>query len=111
MLLLLLCRCGHCQRLAPAWDELGSLFKSVDEVQVIKVDCTQHTATCTKQGVKGYPTLILFENGEPVSKYNGGRTLNDLVDFVKENVANKAPSDTAGRKETEEVELDGKVLD
>ena len=106
------CRCGHCQRLAPVWDELGGLFKSTDLVQIIKVDCTVHSNTCTKQGVKGYPTLILFENGEPVTKYNGGRTLTDFVEFIKKHVdatdnepqEEDSESDSPG-KETEEEEM------
>jgi hypothetical protein len=48
------------------------------------VDCTVHRDVCTAQGVKGYPTLILFKNGVPEgTKYSGARELQPLVDFAK----------------------------
>lgn len=34
---LLCCRCGHCQRLAPVWDKLADHFASNPSVHIIKV--------------------------------------------------------------------------
>ena len=36
--------------------------------------------------VRGFPTLILFRNGEKVADYNGGRDLDSLSNFVKDKV-------------------------
>ena len=66
-------RCGHCQRLAPTWDELAAHFEKQSNVHISKVDCTLHSSTCQRQGVKGYPTLLLFVDGEMQSKYSGQR--------------------------------------
>ena len=51
-------RCGHCQRLKPTWQELGSTIqKNVNEKVIIaEVDCTTATALCSEQDVTGYPT-------------------------------------------------------
>lgn len=49
------------------------------------MDCTKNQGTCQKYGVQGYPTLILFEDGLALEKYQGERTLNALIDFVTEN--------------------------
>lgn len=75
-------RCGHCQRLAPTWDELAAHFEKHSSVHISKLDCTLHSSTCQRQGVKGYPTLLLFVNGEVQDKYSGNRELEDLVEFV-----------------------------
>ena len=32
-------------------------------VRVGKVDCTEHSSLCDGQGVKGYPTVLLFRDG------------------------------------------------
>ena len=75
-------RCGHCQRLAPTWDELAAHFEKHSNVHISKLDCTVHSSTCQRQGVKGYPTLLLFVNGEQEGKYSGSRELEDLIEFV-----------------------------
>eukprot|EP00282_Hemiselmis_andersenii_P003312 CAMPEP_0114144932 /NCGR_PEP_ID=MMETSP0043_2-20121206/19788_1 /TAXON_ID=464988 /ORGANISM="Hemiselmis andersenii, Strain CCMP644" /LENGTH=284 /DNA_ID=CAMNT_0001239339 /DNA_START=7 /DNA_END=861 /DNA_ORIENTATION=+ len=74
--------CGHCKKLAPAWEQLGEQFKDDASVTIAKSDCTVHKALCSKHGVRGYPTLLVFVNGES-SKYEGGRELNALAEFVK----------------------------
>ena len=107
-----LCRCGHCQRLAPTWEELGAIFKSNPQVQIIKVDCTKNSETCKKYGVQGYPTLVLFENGEAIAKHKGGRTLNELLDFIKENMneedkpQHQQPEEEASKSEEEKDQED-----
>jgi len=71
--------CGHCKRLAPTWQELADLAA----YNVLKVDCTSEDgkAICSNYGVRGYPTLKMFHNGD-VHDYKGGRTLDDLNDWV-----------------------------
>ena len=69
------------------------------------MDCTVEKATCQRYGVKGYPTLILFADGEyqhhteccgadmlpslpsgiVMQKYSGSRTLDDLAEFIEDN--------------------------
>ena len=52
--------CGHCQKLAPTWDELAKKFEKDAVVKVAKVDCTQHQSVCQEHEVRGYPTLAYF---------------------------------------------------
>jgi len=74
--------CGHCQKLAPAWDELAKSFAEDKQVKIAKVDCTQHQAVCQEHEIKGYPTLAYFRNGQKLETYKGARNLADLKDFV-----------------------------
>ncbi|KAK1291642.1 hypothetical protein QJS10_CPB17g01151 [Acorus calamus] len=75
--------CGHCKKLAPEYEKLGSSFKKAKSVLIGKVDCDEHKALCTKHGVTGYPTIQWFPKGslEP-KKYEGPRTAEALAEFV-----------------------------
>jgi len=74
--------CGHCQKLAPAWDELAKAFEKDEQVKIAKIDCTQHQAPCQEHEVRGYPTLHYFRAGSKAETYKGARTLGELKDFV-----------------------------
>jgi thioredoxin 1 len=54
--------CGPCKMIAPYLDDLASEFK--DKVTFAKLDVDQNGMAPAKYGVRGIPTLILFENGE-----------------------------------------------
>lgn len=77
--------CGHCQKLAPTWDELAKLFEKDEVAKVAKVDCTLHQPICQEQEIRGYPTLVYFRDGRKLETYKGARTLADLKDFVNTN--------------------------
>ncbi|KAJ6798619.1 protein disulfide isomerase-like 2-2 [Iris pallida] len=75
--------CGHCKKLAPEFEKLGSSFKKAKSVLIGKVDCDEHKSVCSKYGVSGYPTIQWFPKGslEP-KKYEGARTAEALAEFV-----------------------------
>lgn len=73
--------CGHCKRLAPVWDEFAD---ATDAFKVAKVDCTTDKDVCSEYGVRGYPTLILFKDGETQEdKYQGQRDISAFVSYVE----------------------------
>jgi protein disulfide-isomerase A6 len=76
--------CGHCKRLAPTWDQLGTNMKGI--VNVGKVDCTVEQSLCAQYKVEGYPTLKLFLPGGKVVPYNGDRSPRAMADFAIENL-------------------------
>lgn len=75
--------CGHCKKLAPEYEKLGSSFKKAKSILIGKVDCDEHKGVCSKYGVSGYPTIQWFPKGslEP-KKYEGQRTAEALAEFV-----------------------------
>jgi len=74
--------CGHCQRMAPAWDQLAKAFEDDEYVSIGRVDCTLDRDLCSKHEVRGYPTLLLFSNGMKEEKYQGGRDFQELYAYV-----------------------------
>jgi len=75
--------CGHCKRLQPVWEELAEAFDSNRDVTIAKMDCTDSVKVCTKQGVRGYPTLLLYTSGSKSAKHAGSRSIDDLVEYVQ----------------------------
>ena len=83
--------CGHCQRLAPTWEQLADETKG--QLNVAKVDCTSDNGKplCQQFEVRGYPTLLWFptdliENGEGAAqknyyKFQGPRSLDEFKSF------------------------------
>ncbi|KAJ6640382.1 Thioredoxin domain-containing protein 5 like [Pseudolycoriella hygida] len=75
--------CGHCQRLAPTWDELASALEYDETVSISKIDCTLYRPICLQYEVKGYPTLLWIVDGKRMEKYSGQRSLDDLKEYVE----------------------------
>lgn len=78
--------CGHCKRLAPVWEELSTKFDDSSVVGVGKVDCTTEQLLCKLHKVRGYPTLLLFRDGEMVEEYSGARSIGSLETFIRRHV-------------------------
>lgn len=72
--------CGHCKQLAPEYANAATVLKG--EVPLAKVDCTQHKELCNANGVKGFPTLKLFQDGKAL-EYQGQRNSDLIVSFIR----------------------------
>ncbi|CAB3256310.1 unnamed protein product [Arctia plantaginis] len=77
--------CGHCQKLAPIWEELGDKLKD-ESVDIVKIDATANDWPKSLYDVSGFPTIywkFADKSKKPV-RYNGGRALEDFVKYVAE---------------------------
>lgn len=74
--------CGHCQKLAPVWEDLAASLEHEPSLKVVKIDCTANRLVCNEFEVKAYPTLLWIEQGKLVEKYQGGRSHEELKEFV-----------------------------
>uniref|UniRef100_T1JB49 Flavin-containing monooxygenase n=1 Tax=Strigamia maritima TaxID=126957 RepID=T1JB49_STRMM len=74
--------CGHCQKLAPVWEQLAQSYGVDSSVQIGKIDCMSNRAICTEFEIQGYPTLLWMQDGKVVEKYQGPRNHDDLKKYV-----------------------------
>ena len=82
--------CPHCKKILPEWKSLG------DSISLDNNICNVIEEQCDLKGnedapkrynvedrIEGYPTIILFK-GEEIIEYNGARTADSIIKWVKE---------------------------
>lgn len=74
--------CGHCQRMAAAWEELAQNSQHDKSVTISSVDCTKHKMACQEFEIKGFPTLLWIVDGKKVEKYQGDRSFDAFKQFI-----------------------------
>eukprot|EP00177_Eucheuma_denticulatum_P002998 GFKZ01005395.1.p1 GENE.GFKZ01005395.1~~GFKZ01005395.1.p1 ORF type:complete len:553 (-),score=110.77 GFKZ01005395.1:908-2566(-) len=81
--------CGHCKKLAPILDELASDLGGVETLVIAKMDATKNDAPADYKA-QGFPTIHFFKAGSKTgTAYQGGRSKEDFVKFLKENCTHK----------------------
>ena len=61
--------CGPCKMLSPVVEELADEYTG--RVKVGKLDIDDNRQTPGTYGIQGVPTLIVFQDGQPVKKFVG----------------------------------------
>ncbi|KAI9895723.1 hypothetical protein PsorP6_003741 [Peronosclerospora sorghi] len=76
--------CGHCQALAPEWEQAASDLNGF--VKVAAIDATVNEAKTTEYGIQGFPTIkVLGPNAmgpEDADVYTGERTASAITEFA-----------------------------
>ena len=68
--------CGPCKMMAPAIEKLAEEYEG--KAVVGKLDVDESMAIAGRYGIMNIPTLIIFKNGEIVSKFVGLQNKNEL---------------------------------
>lgn len=99
--------CGHCKKLTPVFEELGTKM-SDEDVEIVKVDATANDVPPQFE-VRGFPTLFWLpkdSKSKPV-KYDGGREIDDFVKYISAHATNELKNfDRSGKaKKNDKTEL------
>lgn len=97
--------CGHCQKLAPVWEELGDKLKN-EPVDIVKIDATANDWPKSQYDVSGFPTIYwkFADNTKKPVRYNGGRALEDFIKYVSEQASSELSGwDRKGKPKKEEL--------
>ena len=74
--------CGPCKMLSPLLEEIDERNEAGD-LLIVKVDVDEVGVVAARFGIQSIPTLILFENGQPVKKTLGYMPKPQLLNFLK----------------------------
>jgi thiol-disulfide isomerase/thioredoxin len=78
--------CGHCQELAPTWDQMAKEWVEHEQGLVGAVDCSVEGKLCTSLKFTGLPTLLYGEpsaNGVLLQEYSEDKTYEAMSEFAK----------------------------
>ncbi|WVZ85735.1 hypothetical protein U9M48_032624 [Paspalum notatum var. saurae] len=89
--------CGHCRKLDPILEAVAVSLQDDEDVVIAKMDGTANDIP-TDFAVEGYPTIYFYSTTGDLYSYNGGRTAEDIIKFIKEH---KGPRAVAGDEVTQ----------
>jgi thioredoxin 1 len=61
--------CGPCHALAPLFDAVAAAYDG--QAKFVSVDADASPEASMRYGVRGLPTILFFQDGEPVSRLVG----------------------------------------
>ena len=72
--------CGPCKMIAPILDDIAEEFQG--KLQVVKMNIDENEQTPAQFGVRGIPTLMVFNGGQRVATKVGALSKCQLTDFL-----------------------------
>lgn len=85
--------CGHCKNLEPEWAAAATEVKeqTKGKVKLAAVDASVNQVLASRYGIRGFPTIKIFQKGESPVDYDGGRTRSDIVSRALDLFSDNAP--------------------
>ena len=72
--------CGPCRMIAPALEELANEYDG--KVTVVKINIDENPQTPTKYGVRGIPTLMIFQGGQVAATKVGALPKTKIKEWI-----------------------------
>jgi len=76
--------CSPCRVIAPVLEKLISEFEDQIVIAKLEVDVDDNMKIAGHYQVRGFPTLILFQNGEERGRFSGAKPLSFIRAFIEE---------------------------
>lgn len=76
--------CGPCKQIGPSLEEISE--EMAGEVTIAKINIDENPQTPTKYGVRGIPTMMLFQDGQVSAMKVGALPKGQIVDWIKSSI-------------------------
>ena len=80
--------CGPCRMIAPALEELAAEFGG--KVTVAKINIDENPNTPTKYGVRGVPTLMIFQQGQVAATKVGALPKSKIKEWIESSIRSES---------------------
>lgn len=74
--------CGPCQMLTPILKQVKDSLGA--RVSVIKIDVDNNQELASKMGVRGVPTMMLYQNGQQLWRQSGVLSKEEIIQIILE---------------------------
>lgn len=74
--------CGPCRALAPHLEAAAQKFDG--KLRIAKYNVDEANEYAAKLGIRSIPTLIVYENGQPIQQHVGSMGMYQLEDFLNQ---------------------------
>ena len=93
--------CGYCSHFEPTWQNtVNKLNTSFTKVNVIVVKADEYNMSTVSPEVIGYPTVRAYQDGNWVADFEGERTQENLMNFVKTHFSSTNSQKGGGRRKS-----------
>ena len=75
--------CGPCQMMAP---QFAQAAKSMPRVIFAKINTQDHPNASAAKGIRGIPTLVLYQQGEEQARISGAMPAAQIEAWVRQHV-------------------------
>jgi thioredoxin 1 len=76
--------CAPCKPLGAALDELTAELG--DKIVITKLNAEENPAVTAKYGVRGFPTLMIFKDGQVAASRNGAMPKQKLKEWIAQSL-------------------------
>ena len=76
--------CGPCLALAPVLERVIPEYEG--KIVLAKVDADENMKLCGHYGLRGFPTVLLFRDGDEVERFSGAKPPSFVREFIDRNM-------------------------
>ncbi len=76
--------CIPCKRMSPILSQLEAEY--ADKIKIVKINTNFEKELVEKYSILAAPTLILFKNGEEVSRIRGAAKKDDIITLIDQTI-------------------------
>jgi thioredoxin 1 len=76
--------CAPCKPLALSLDELS--VEMGDKIVIAKINAETSPNAANKYGVRGFPTMLIFKDGEVMASRNGAMTKQKIKEWIDQSI-------------------------
>ena len=77
--------CGHCKAMESEWHKLENKCKGKYNLARVRDDFKDHVNGGVGMNVNGFPKIIALKNGRELNEFQGDRSVDSLMNFIKKN--------------------------